>query len=323
MLRPPRTLIALALAAEIAAALAVVERAAHGAAGSIVLARQATVSGEVIRLGEVAELGGEGRGLADVDLGRAPAPGESSRLGGEAILRRLREAGLDEASIVYTIPSSVRITRAFQEIPEQELREAIRARIEPSLGAGEAIEDIALPPSARLPLGAYALDVDEPRVAGTTSRVQRAEVRVLQGQEVVARVPARITLAATGTVVVARRALERGTVLHAEDLDLEERSLSGLPSSVVRDLAEAVGKEVRLALVAGRPIAHGALAARSLVRKGDSVRLQIETPSLRLSVPGEALEDAGEGQPVRVVNPASGKEVTGRVVTYGVVAVSR
>src|SRR5581483_6983639 len=47
--------------------------------------------------------------LAATALGRAPAPGESLRLSGESILRCLRAAGLDDAT-VYTIPAWVRVT---------------------------------------------------------------------------------------------------------------------------------------------------------------------------------------------------------------------
>jgi flagella basal body P-ring formation protein FlgA len=58
------------------------------------------------------------------------------------------------------------------------------------------------------------------------------------------------------------------------------------------------------------------------VRKGDPVRVVIDTPALRLSVPGEALQDGGEGDPVRVKNASSGKELTAQVVAHGVVLVA-
>lgn len=314
-------MLALVLAAALAAALAAVPGPARGAAGRIEIARQVTVAGEEMRLGDVAELSGDAQALAATALGRAPAPGESLRLSGESILRCLRAAGLDDAT-VYTIPAWVRVTRAWQDIPDHELREAIRERVEPVLAAGESIDEIALPATVRAPLGAYAIAVEDLRAAGAGDRRRKVDVRIEQEGEVVARVTARIGVAASAPVVVARHAIERGAVLRAEDVDVAERSLAGAPPSALREVSDAIGKQTRVALAGGRPIVAQSLVARAAVRKGDPVRVIIDTPALRLSVPGEALQDGGEGDPVRVRNASSGKELTAEVVAHGVVLVA-
>jgi flagella basal body P-ring formation protein FlgA len=319
-LRPPRTLIALAVAGALAATF--VPRDARGGGGRIVVPRQATVAAEEIRLGDVAELAGDAAGFADVALGRAPRAGETLRLSGDMILRRLRAAGLDDATTLYTIPPSVRVARAFQEVSEHELREAVRAAVESGLAEGESVEEVGVPAGARIPLGAYAVEVEPAAAAPGPGRARRVEARVVQDGSVVARVAARVTIAASGTVVVARSAIARGAVVGAGDVELEERSLAGLPGSLVRDLDEAVGKEAKVAIAAGRPIAASSLVARNVVRKGDVVRVLVETPGLRLSVAAEALEDAAQGESVRVSNTTSGRELTGRVVGHGLVVVA-
>jgi flagella basal body P-ring formation protein FlgA len=316
-----RTWIAVALAGALAAWIGLHAPSVGATVGRVTVARQASVAGPEMRLGEIAELEGEAARFADLSLGRSPAAGDSVRLGGESILRRLRAAGLEPDAVLYSIPPSVRVTRAFQEISDHELREAIRARVEAGLGAGESIDDIGLPQSLRVPLGAYAIEVDEPLLSA--SRTRRADVRIVQADEVVARVAARVTIAAIGPVVVTRRAIERGGVIGAADVDVEERSLGAQGTQLVHDPADAIGKQARVAIPAGRPISASSLAAQSVVRKGDAVQLLIETAAMRLSVAGEALEDAATGEVVRVTNPSSGRELTGRAVAHGVVVVAR
>ena len=51
-------------------------------------------------------LEGSATALADVELGPAPAAGAPRRLEGEAILRRLQEAGMDASATRYVIPAT-------------------------------------------------------------------------------------------------------------------------------------------------------------------------------------------------------------------------
>lgn len=304
------------------ALLLLATRAAATAAptGRIKVLPQATVVGATVRLSDLAALDGTGVDFAEIEIGPAPEPGNSRRLSGQSVLAKLRDAGVDD-SIGYTIPATVNVTRAHQVVDEATLRPAIETQLAERLAAGDKVDEIEVQRPARIPLGQYEIEVDAPAAQATGGGYRRTEVRVVQEGTVVATVPARVKLATFGDVVVARQPIARGAVLREEDLRVEERRLDELPTTVLTSLDEAIGREARVALAAGKPLTVQGLATAALVKRGDMVRLLIERGGLRLSVSGEALETAGVGERVRVLNESSKRELVGRVVDHGTVTV--
>lgn len=292
---------------------------AHAEDGSIRLRTRVQVTGERIVLAEIARLGGSAVDFADLDLGHAPDAGASRRITGASILARLRDAGLDEEGVRYRIPASVRIERAHQEVDPEDLRGAIERRMAEWLPAGDEVDSIELPTRVRVPLGAYEIQVGSPEPLGRHQH--EVELTVEQQGRVVAREAARLRVSSRGPVVVVRRAVTRGTVVQAEDVRVEERSLRGLPATRLIHADEAVGRLARVSLVPGTVVTSRAVEAPILVERGDRVRVAVETAGMRLTVPAEALESAGLGERVRVVNPTSGREFTAEVIAHGKVLV--
>lgn len=289
------------------------------ASGRIVVSRQANVEDTSIRLGDLSELSGGAIEFAELDLGSAPAPGATRRLSGSDILARLRDAGLDEGLVRYQIPASVRVRRSAQELDARMLEAAVREAVGAELQEGERLAAIETPRGVHLPVGAYTLSVGalERRGSGRA----RVDVEVRQADEVVAEVPVPLRLASSGLVVVARRSIERGTLLGPADIAVERRASSAIPRDGFEDAAEAVGKRARVALEAGRVLDHRSLESPPLVRRGDPVRIVIQRPGMVLSTVGRALENAAAGSVVRVVNASSGRELAAEVIAHGQVRV--
>jgi len=289
-------------------------------AGRIVIGRTALVDGATVRLGDLGVLEGNAAEFAELDLGPAPDPGGNRRLEGITILHRLQAAGLDAGTTRYQIPASVRVTRAFQEVSGTELRDAVEREAGRLVAAGESIRSFEVPSAVRIPAGAYELRVVPGAAAGRGAR-RHLDVEVVQDGTVVASVPVRVEVAAVGPVVIARRPVPRGATLRADDVAVEERDLTGVPPGALSEPRQALGKEARSALAAGAPLTLQALANPLLVRRGDVVTVVVETPGMRLSVPGEALEAGPAGAAVRVRNRASQQEISGQVVERGLVLV--
>jgi flagella basal body P-ring formation protein FlgA len=320
--RDPRAARRAALALLIGLLLSSVEARA-GEPGRIAIEPQATIRGGTVRFRDLGSFDGSAARFGDLEVGAAPEPGETLRLSGYALLGQLRDAGLDESATLYTIPSAVRVARAFQEVSEVELRLAVERKLRDVLAEGESLEAVELPRSVRVPVGPFEVRVEEPAPAGAGARRRRVEAKVEQNGEVVAVVPLVARVSAVGPVVVLRRPVERGAILGADDLEIEQRLLAGSSEGALREVADAVGKQARVSIGGGRPLTLQMLSSPPVVRRGDAVRLVIETPEMRLSVPGEALESGGAGERVRVINPTSKRELAGQVIANGVVSVSR
>ena len=114
------------------------------------------------------------------------------------------------------------------------------------------------------------------------------------------------------------RAIRSQTVLAAEDLALAEEAVPG----AVAAIEEAVGHEAKVALYPGRPILLSQLGAPALVERNAVVRMSYCTAPLRIVTEGRALDRAGAGEPVRVMNLASRQTVTGTVAPDGTIEVS-
>ena len=124
-----------------------------------------------------------------------------------------------------------------------------------------------------------------------------------------------------GEVLVAARALPRGTVLGTTDLVMEERNLDESPSGYLTDPQEALGKRTTRPLLLGLPITSPVLEQVQVVARGQRVSLVVESPYLSVRTAGTALEDGAPGDRIRVQNSESKKIVEGVVGDDGVVRV--
>jgi len=159
-------------------------------------------------------------------------------------------------------------------------------------------------PGGAKPLGAASVGV---RCAGPRpwTVYQRASVRIFD------------------RVLVAGRFLAKGTVLSAADLKSERRELSALPGGYETAAEHLVGKQLRRALTAGAVVAPQSVKALPLIRQGEAVTLVIRRGGMEVSSSGVALNDAEQGQRVRVRNEASQKVVEGTATASGRVEVGR
>jgi flagella basal body P-ring formation protein FlgA len=115
------------------------------------------------------------------------------------------------------------------------------------------------------------------------------------------------------------RAIRSQSVLAAEDLVLAEPTVPGGLTAI----EDAVGKEARVTLYPGRPILLSQIGAPALVERNQLVRMVYAQGSLSIVTEGRALDRAGAGEAVRVMNLASRQIVTGAVAADGSIEVGQ
>ena len=118
--------------------------------------------------------------------------------------------------------------------------------------------------------------------------------------------------------VVAARLIRSQTVISAEDVMLRDEDMPG----ALADLAEAVGKEVRVNIYAGRPVRAADLASPALIERNQVVTLNYSHGGLTIATDARALDRAGPGERIRVLNLESRSMVTGVVMVDGTVNVA-
>ncbi len=101
-------------------------------------------------------------------------------------------------------------------------------------------------------------------------------------------------------VVVATRAVPRGAVIQASDVQLDRSQPVTGKMEVATRLEEVVGKEAAGAIVAGRPIDQKAIRQPLLVRKGEVVTVYVRSPGVRIRTAGRAQDAGSQGELIAV-----------------------
>ena len=96
---------------------------------------------------------------------------------------------------------------------------------------------------------------------------------------------------------------------------------SGEILGVFEDPSLVVGQEARKSLYPGRPIKLGDVGAPALVDRNQIVSLTFAGNGLTIETEGRALDRAGVGEKLRVMNMGSRTTVTGTVMPDGTVRV--
>lgn len=124
--------------------------------------------------------------------------------------------------------------------------------------------------------------------------------------------------AAPADSVVAARLIRSQTVIAAGDVTLRDEDTPG----ALADMADAVGKEVRVNIYAGRPVRAADLATPALIERNQVVTLNYSHGGLTIATEARALDRAGPGERIRVMNLGSRSTVTGVVMVDGTVNVA-
>ncbi|MDQ2093987.1 flagellar basal body P-ring formation chaperone FlgA [Rhodalgimonas zhirmunskyi] len=118
--------------------------------------------------------------------------------------------------------------------------------------------------------------------------------------------------------VVPTRTIRAQEVIYAEDLRLHPAEIGGAFSAI----SDVAGKEARVALYPNRPVRPGDIGPPAIVERNQIVELIYDTRGLRIETAGRALDRAGIGDLIKVMNIVSRTTVIGKVDKDGSVSVS-
>lgn len=104
-------------------------------------------------------------------------------------------------------------------------------------------------------------------------------------------------------VLVAANSVSRGDVLSRSHLKwADPKSVRANTQNAVTDPSDVIGMELKRSLRPDAPIQISDLKPAAVIRKGETVQLVYASPGVRLTATGLAQQDAGRGEPVRILN---------------------
>ena len=280
-----------------------------------------TVSGDLVRIGDVIDNAGS---AAQIAIYRAPDLGTTGSLPVAQVLSALRAhqvIGVETRDL-----KQISVTRLARTLEGKDIEQQIARALERRNGLGEA---------ASLSL-TFDRDPGDVRLdASNTGAMQATAVRYeprnnrfdvsfeISNENGTASTKLRFTGTAIETIeaAVLARNVERNEILKSSDVLVERRPKAEVGTdAAVRD--RSVGMQARRQLRAGQALRVADLAKPDLVQRDQNVTLIYESVGLYLTVRGKALENGTEGDVVSVTNLQSKRTVSGVVTGRGQVSIT-
>lgn len=124
---------------------------------------------------------------------------------------------------------------------------------------------------------------------------------------------------ASADALVAARTIPARTIIGPDDVLLRDLNvIGGLNAPIL-----AIGQEARVALYAGRPIRAGDIGPPAIVERNQLITLVYRNGSIVISTEGRALDRAGSGDVIRVMNLSSRTTVSAQISDNGTAIVTQ
>ncbi len=299
-----------------------------GAAPTIVrVAANSMVDGERLYLGKIAKIEGDDPGmidkLASLDLGRAPLPGRTREFEEYIFMRYLRQNGFDPDELVLEIPSKVIVKRSLIVITQEEIKKLVSNYIAENLlrdFRDASIKDIYVAEDLNLPGGRITFTVNPPSSREIMGKIPFTIDFDVDG-EFHKTIRATAEIDVFTDVVVTQKPLGRYQPITEDDIELQRLNLADLPSDVITDPDEVLGKRTRRVIGSQTVLRANLIEFPPLVKRGDVVVILAETAGFKITALGQVKKKGRLGERIPVINFDSNKLLYGRVLDANTVKV--
>lgn len=254
-------------------------------------------------------------------IGDSPSINQPSILSRDQVLALIRRALPDFSDTLGGV-DRIRIVRKTRAFGEVELLELLTAALQQShvRDRGELELRLARPwTPAQVPDEPFILKVTElPTLGVSPNFIARFELA--GARERFAEWQAVLQARIWRDVLIARSTLKRGQSLVGADLAVERRDILTLREPLEAAAREDDSLEFVESVPLGSPLTARSVRTRPLLTRGRLVDAVLQDGALNITLKVEMLEDGQAGQTVRVRNPVSRRELSGKVINAHTIA---
>ena len=296
--------------------------AVQASPATITAAASSEVTGEVVHLGEIADISTDdvqqADALSNLVIGRIVLPGNTMGISSQVLMLRIQSAGIDTSEFVWNLPVRMEVHRTAQPLPssliEQTGQQAINDQLKKmNENRKYTIESITIPRNLNIPQGTVSYETNIPggvKPALPTS----VEISVLVDGKLYKKVSYRARVHIYQDVLTAARAINRGEKIAESDLNVISKEVNAYSGACLTDSKDAVG------FVMGRSVSAGTILLKAMVEKpivverGFPLHLIVNVNGISVQMEGTALESGRVGDRIRVRNESSRKILYGKVL---------
>ncbi len=303
------------------AALFFVVHTAVGEKINIEIKDKVTLPEKQIILGDIAYVSCNNPSLLErinnILIGNTPWPGNARRIERDILSARLVDEGIDLKEVSYGSTTSALVSVESITISGEYILKKAKEYILSKLFQPEReiiIESDRPPKDKLLPAseGIIRLEVSQTDATKDRGNVQLV-VRILVNEKLYAKVPVFFTMRVYEDIVTSNRKIDRNSILTLDNLVIsrvETTKLAGLTFTNVEDL---LGKRAIRPILPNAPITAEIVDNPPAIKKGDFIKIFVQTGNLHVVTKGVAKEDGYLGKIIRIKNIDSNKELYGKV----------
>ena len=253
--------------------------------------------------------------LPHIRVAGAPAFGQPLALSRAQIQDLLQKNAPDLAGTNWTGPAQVRIARRTRSLEETEFKALLTARLqsetvrdkgELELRFNRPWNPVMVPDE---PLALRILDIPASGVSANFF----VRLELLAGDELVGKSQLALQARVWREVPVAQAPLKRGQGLRDAEVALERRDVLLVREALAAAALADGSLELNENIQTGQPLLTRSVRVRPVVLRGHVVDGLVRDGAMSISLKVEALEDGLPGQTVRVRNPKTKREFSGKV----------
>ena len=121
--------------------------------------------------------------------------------------------------------------------------------------------------------------------------------------------------------IVTAAPLVQGQVIGPNDISKIKGDLSNLPSGIITESSQAIGRTANISLALGTPLRQDALRSNRVIQQGQVVRIVSIGSGFQITTEGRSLSNASEGQIAQAKTPA-GQVVSGVAKAGGIIEIN-
>ena len=130
-----------------------------------------------------------------------------------------------------------------------------------------------------------------------------------------------VTISIYKNILVAKRQLQKHTILTESDIKLVKHDLASLSYGYFEDIKNATGMKIKRRVLAGAVLTPAMLKKPQIITRGQQITILAQSGRMEVRMSGKALANGAVGDRIKVMNIKSRQKLEGIVTSSGEVKV--
>jgi flagella basal body P-ring formation protein FlgA len=292
---------------------------------SITLKAQASVEPGIIRLGQIAEIKGDGeltKKISNLEVGKVAEPGRKTRVTENAIKGFFIKSVVGSQNAVFDGAKFCDVTARSGLVSADSLKilllKEVRLRMSANLQEGKDwnLEAPKMPEKLATPeSGGKILITLSPQFSGIGQEV--AVVQIFNGNKAISKHNVPFIMHRFEYAAELKKGIHKGEIIEEQDFEMVWQETTFQKRKIIKKAEEATGRTAIRTLKAGELLVDNSLSTPYAVKEGGVVRLFAKFGEAVVQTNAIAQKNAFKGQTISVRNMDTGKNILATVSGLG------